>query len=40
MFQFILYLNNTVRVLDGLSVHHQEFKIVHTARAGPSGHAV
>jgi len=24
-------LNNTLHVSDGLSVHHQEFKTVHTA---------
>ena len=27
----ILFWNNTVHVSDGLSVHHQEFKTVHTA---------
>ena len=31
MFQFSLFFNNTVRVSDGLSVLHQEFKTVHTA---------
>ena len=29
--KFILFWNNTLHVLDGLSVHHQEFKTVHTA---------
>ena len=29
--KFILFWNDTVHVSDGLSVHHQEFKIVHTA---------
>ena len=29
--KFILFWNDTVRVSDGLSVHHQEFKTVHTA---------
>jgi hypothetical protein len=29
--KFILFLNDTLHVLDGLSVHHQEFKTVHTA---------
>jgi len=29
--EFILYWNDTVHVSDGLSVHHQEFKTVHTA---------
>jgi len=29
--KFILFWNNTLRVSDGLSVHHQEFKTVHTA---------
>jgi len=29
--QFSSLLNNTLRVSDGLSVHHQEFKTVHTA---------
>jgi len=28
---FILFWNDTLHVLDGLSVHHQEFKTVHTA---------
>ena len=28
--KFILFWNNTVHVSDGLSVHHQEFKTVHT----------
>jgi len=30
--KFILFWNDTVHVSDGLSVHHQEFKTVHTAR--------
>jgi len=29
--KFILFWNNTLHVSDGLSVHHQEFKSVHTA---------
>jgi len=29
--KFILFWNNTLHVSDGLSVHHQEFKAVHTA---------
>jgi hypothetical protein len=29
--KFILFLNNTLHVSDGPSVHHQEFKTVHTA---------
>jgi len=29
--KFILFWNNTVHVSDGLSVHHQESKTVHTA---------
>ena len=29
--KFILFWNDTLRVSVGLSVHHQEFKIVHTA---------
>ena len=29
--KFILFWNDTVHVSDGLSVHHQEFKTVHTA---------
>jgi hypothetical protein len=29
--KFILFWNNSLHVLDGLSVHHQEFKTVHTA---------
>jgi len=29
--QFILFWNNTLHVSDGLSVHHQELKIVYTA---------
>jgi len=31
MSQFILFLNNTLHVSDGLSVHRQEFKTVNTA---------
>jgi len=30
-FKFILFCNHTQHVSDGLSVHHQEFKTVHTA---------
>jgi len=29
--KFILTRNDTLHVSDGLSVHHQEFKTVHTA---------
>jgi len=29
--KFILFWNNTLHVSDGLSVHHQELKTVHTA---------
>jgi len=29
--KFILFRNDTLHVSDGLSVHHQEFKTVHTA---------
>jgi len=29
--KFILFWNDTPHVSDGLSVHHQEFKTVHTA---------
>jgi hypothetical protein len=29
--KFILFCNDTLHVSDGLSVHHQEFKTVHTA---------
>jgi len=29
--KFILFWNYTIRVSDGLSIHHQEFKTVHTA---------
>jgi hypothetical protein len=29
--RFILFWNETLHVSDGLSVHHQEFKTVHTA---------
>jgi len=28
---FILFWNNTLHVSEGLSLHHQEFKTVHTA---------
>ena len=28
--EFILFWNNTLHVLDGLSVHHQEFTTIHT----------
>ena len=28
--KFILFRNDTLHVSDGLSVHHQEFKTVHT----------
>ena len=31
MYQIILFWNDTVHVSDGLSLHHQEFKTVHTA---------
>ena len=30
MYQIILFWNDTLHVSDGLSVHHQEFKTVHT----------
>jgi len=30
-FKFILFWNDALHVSDGLSVHHQEFKTVHTA---------
>jgi len=30
-FKFILFCSSTLHVSDGLSVHHQEPKIVHTA---------
>ena len=30
--KFILFWNNTLHVLDGLSIHHQEFKTVPTAK--------
>jgi hypothetical protein len=30
-FSNYLFLHNTLHDLDGLSVHHQEFKTVHTA---------
>jgi len=29
--KFILFWNDSLHVSDGLSVHHQEFKTVHTA---------
>jgi len=29
--KFILFWNDTLHVADGLSVHHREFKTVHTA---------
>jgi len=29
--KFILFWNDTLHVLDSLSIHHQEFKNVHTA---------
>ena len=29
--KFILFWNDTLHVSDGLSVHHQELKTVHTA---------
>ena len=29
--KFILFWNDTLHVSDALSVHHQEFKTVHTA---------
>jgi len=29
--KFILFWNDTPHVSDGLSIHHQEFKTVHTA---------
>jgi len=29
--KFIVFWNDTLHVSDGLSVHHQEFKTVHTA---------
>jgi len=29
--KFILFWNDTLHVSDGLSVNHQQFKIVHTA---------
>ena len=31
MYQIYLFWNDTLHVSDGLSVHHQEFKTVHTA---------
>ena len=34
--KFILFCNDTLHVSDGLSVHHQEFKTVHTATSVPS----
>ena len=30
--KFILFWNDTLHVSDGLSVHHQQFKTVHTAK--------
>ena len=29
--KFILFWNETLHVSDGLSVHHQQFKTIHTA---------
>ena len=29
--EFILFWNDTLQVLDGLSIHHKEFETVHTA---------
>ena len=29
--KFILFWNDTLHVSDGLSIHHQQFKTVHTA---------
>ena len=29
--KFVLFWNDTLHVSDGLSVHHQQFKTVHTA---------
>ena len=29
--KFILFWNDTLHVSDGISIHHQEFKAVHTA---------
>jgi len=29
--KFILFWNDTLQISDGLSIHHQEFKIVQTA---------
>ena len=31
MYQIILFWNDTLHVLDGLPIHHQQFKTVHTA---------
>jgi hypothetical protein len=31
LLKFILFWDNTLHVSEGLSVHHQEFKTVHTA---------
>jgi len=31
VYQIYLFRNDTLHVSDGLSVHHQEFKTVHTA---------
>jgi len=36
--KFILFWNNTLHVFGGLSVHHQEFKTVHTASGRPICH--
>jgi len=36
-FKFILFWNKTLHVSDGLSVHHQEFKTVHTATGTRAG---
>jgi len=35
--KFILFWNNTLHVSDGLPVHHQEFKTVHTADSFDDG---
>ena len=31
MYEIILFWNDTLHVLDGVSVHQQEFKTAHTA---------
>ena len=31
--KFLLFWNDTLHVSDGFSVHHQQFKTVHTANA-------